>query len=167
VVVSGPLLAWLLLWLKKSIARNPLDAAGFIPTFFATLAAIISLLVFLSSAIAVSYNLIEGAPTLGYTSARAIVWGLALILVLRASNAVIPKNDFRIQYFVGSFITAIAAIVGLTKVLADLFSTILSQPIFLGAQAPELISTGEKLLDGYSERTVVLLLDQECKHQNK
>jgi hypothetical protein len=123
VVVSGPLLAWLLLWLKKSIARNPLDAAGFIPTFFATLAAIISLLVFLSSAIAVSYNLIEGAPTLGYTSARAIVWGLALILVLRASNAVIPKNDFRIQYFVGSLITAIAAIVGLTKVLADLFST--------------------------------------------
>jgi len=158
VVVSGPLLAWLLLWLKKSIARNPLDAAGFIPTFFATLAAIISLLVFLSSAIAVSYNLIEGAPTLGYTSARAIVWGLALILVLRASNAVIPKNDFRIQYFVGSFITAIAAIVGLTKVLADLFSTILSQPIFLGAQAPELISTGEKLLDGFGTLVIASAL---------
>jgi hypothetical protein len=158
VVVSGPLLAWLLLWLKKSIARNPLDAAGFIPTFFATLAAIISLLVFLSSAIAVSYNLIEGAPTLGYTSARAIVWGLALILVLRASNAVIPKNDFRIQYFVGSLITAIAAIVGLTKVLADLFSTILSQPIFLGAQAPELISTGEKLLDGFGTLVIASAL---------
>ena len=31
VVVSGPLLAWLLNWLKKSIARNPLEAAGFIP----------------------------------------------------------------------------------------------------------------------------------------
>jgi hypothetical protein len=158
VVVSGPLLAWLLLWLKKSIARNPLDAAGFIPTFFATLAAIISLLVFLSSAIAVSYNLIEGAPTLGYTSARAIVWGLALILVLRASNAVIPKNDFRIQYFVGSLITAIAAIVGLTKVLADLFSTILSQPIFLGAQAPALISTGEKLLDGFGTLVIASAL---------
>jgi len=158
VVVSGPLLAWLLLWLKKSIARNPLDAAGFIPTFFATLAAIISLLVFLSSAIAVSYNLIEGAPTVGYTSARAIVWGLALILVLRASNAVIPKNDFRIQYFVGSLITAIAAIVGLTKVLADLFSTILSQPIFLGAQAPELISTGEKLLDGFGTLVIASAL---------
>ena len=158
VVVSGPLLAWLLLWLKKSIARNPLDAAGFIPTFFATLAAIISLLVFLSSAIAASYNLIEGAPTLGYTSARAIVWGLALILVLRASNAVIPKNDFRIQYFVGSLITAIAAIVGLTKVLADLFSTILSQPIFLGAQAPALISTGEKLLDGFGTLVIASAL---------
>ena len=66
VVVSGPLLAWLLLWLKKSIARNPQEAAGFIPTFFATLAAIISLLVFMSSAIAVSYNLLDGAPSLGY-----------------------------------------------------------------------------------------------------
>ena len=56
VVVSGPLLAWLLLWLKKSIAGNPLDGAGFVPTFFATLAAIISLLVFLSSTIAAAYN---------------------------------------------------------------------------------------------------------------
>jgi len=116
------------------------------------------LLVFLSSAIAVSYNLIEGAPTLGYTSAQAIAWGLALILVLRASNAVIPKNDFRIQYFVGSLITAIAAIVGLTKVLADLFSTILSQPIFLGAQAPALISTGEKLLDGFGTLVIASAL---------
>jgi len=149
VVVSGPLLAWLLNWLKKSIARNPLEAAGFIPTFFATLAAIISLLVFLSSAIAVSYNLIDGASALGYTSARAIVWGIALLVVLRISNSVIPKNDFRIQYFVGSLITAIAAIVGLIKVLANLLSVILSQPMFLGAQSPALISTRDNSLDGF------------------
>ncbi|MFM1778401.1 MAG: hypothetical protein RL741_1019 [Actinomycetota bacterium] len=149
VVVSGPLLAWLLNWLRKSIARNPLEAAGFIPTFFATLAAIISLLVFLSSAIAVSYNLIDGASALGYTSARAIVWGFALIVVLRISNSVIPKDDFRIQYFVGSLITAIAAIVGLIKVLANLLSVILSQPMFLGAQSPALISTRDNSLDGF------------------
>ena len=149
VVVSGPLLAWLLNWLRKSIARNPLEAAGFIPTFFATLAAIISLLVFLSSAIAVSYNLIDGASALGYTSARAIVWGFALIVVLRISNSVIPKDDFRIQYFVGSLITAIAAIVGLIKVLANLLSVILSQPIFLGAQSAALISTRDNSLDGF------------------
>jgi hypothetical protein len=149
VVVSGPLLAWLLNWLKKSIARNPLEAAGFIPTFFATLAAIISLLVFMSSAIAVSYNVIDGAPSLGYTSARAIVWGIALLVVLRISNSVIPKNDFRIQYFVGSLITAIAAIVGLIKVLAILFSVLLSQPFLLGAQSPALISTRDNSLDGF------------------
>jgi hypothetical protein len=149
VVVSGPLLAWLLNWLKKSIARNPSEAAGFIPTFFATLAAIISLLVFLSSAIAVSYNLIDGASALGYTSARAIVWGIALVVALRISNSVIPKNDFQIQYFVGSLITAIAAIVGLIKVLANLLSVILSQPMFLGAQSPALISTRDNSLDGF------------------
>ena len=149
VVVSGPLLAWLLNWLKKSIARNPLEAAGFIPTFFATLAAIISLLVFLSSAIAVSYNLIDGAPSLGYTSARAIIWGIALLVVLRMSNSVIPKNDFRIQYFVGSLITAIAAIVGLIKVLATLLSVLLSQQMLLGAQSPALISTRDNSLDGF------------------
>ncbi len=154
VVVSGPLLAWLILWLKKSIASNPLDAAGFIPTFFATIAAVISLLVFMSSAIAVSHNLIDGASALGYTSARAIVWGIALIAVLRASNAVIPENDFRIQYFVGSFITAIVAIVGLINVLANLISAIISQPIFLGAQSPALISTGDNSLDGFGTLVV-------------
>ena len=154
VVVSGPLLAWLILWLKKSIASNPLDAAGFIPTFFATIAAVISLLVFMSSAIAVSHNLIDGASALGYTSARAIVWGIALIAVLRASNAVIPENDFRIQYFVGSFITAIVAIVGLINVLANLISAIISQPIFLGAQSPALISTRDNSLDGFGTLVV-------------
>jgi hypothetical protein len=158
VVVSGPLLAWLLNWLRKSIARNPLEAAGFIPTFFATLAAIISLLVFLSSAIAVSYNLIEGAPSLGYTSARAIVWGIALLVVLRISNSVIPKDDFRIQYFVGSLITAIAAIVGLIKVLANLLSVILSQPMFLGAQSPALISTRDNSLDGFGTLVIAAAL---------
>ena len=154
VVVSGPLLAWLILWLKKSIASNSLDAAGFIPTFFATIAAVISLLVFMSSAIAVSHNLIDGASALGYTSARAIVWGIALIAVLRASNAVIPENDFRIQYFVGSFITAIVAIVGLINVLANLISAIISQPIFLGAQSPALISTRDNSLDGFGTLVV-------------
>lgn len=149
VVVSGPLLTWLVLWLKKSIARNPLEAAGFIPTFFATLAAIISLLIFLSSAIAVSKNLIDGASALGYTSARTIVWGSALIMVLRVSNAVIPKNDFQIQYFIGSLITAIAAIVGLIKILSSLFAAILSQPIFVGAQPPAMVSTSNNTFDGF------------------
>lgn len=149
VVVSGPLLTWLVLWLKKSIARNPLEAAGFIPTFFATLAAIISLLIFLSSAIAVSKNLIDGASALGYTSARTIVWGSALIMVLRVSNAVIPKNDFQIQYFIGSLITAIAAIVGLIKILSSLFAAILSQPIFVGAQSPAMVSTSNNTFDGF------------------
>ena len=158
VVVSGPLLAWLLLWLKKSIARNPLEAAGFIPTFFATIAAVISLLVFMSSAIAVSYNLIDGAPAVGYTSARAIVWGIALIAVLWASNVVIPENDFRIQYFVGSLITAIVAIVGLIKVLANLISAIISQPIFLGAQSPALISTRDNSLDGFGTLVIAAAL---------
>lgn len=158
VVVSGPLLAWLILWLKKSIASNPLDAAGFIPTFFATIAAVISLLVFMSSAIAVSHNLIDGTSALGYTSTRAIVWGIALIAVLRASNAVIPENDFRIQYFVGSFITAIVAIVGLINVLANLISAIISQPIFLGAQSPALISTRDNSLDGFGTLVVAAAL---------
>lgn len=158
VVVGGPLLAWLLLWLKRSIARNPLEAEGFIPTFFATLAAIISLLVFMSSTIAVSYNLIDGASSLGYTSARTIVWGSALIMVLRVSNAVIPKNDFRIQYFVGSLITAIAAIVGLIQVLANLLSAILSQPMFLGAQSPALISSRNNSFDGFATLVVAAAL---------
>ena len=154
VVVSGPLLLWLLRWLKKSITQNPLDATGFIPTFFATLAAIISLLVFMSSAIAVTYNLIDGDPVVGYTSARAIVWGIALIVVLRASNAVIPENDFRIQYFVGSLITAIVSIVGLIKVLATLFSVLLSQSFLLGAQSPALISTRDNSLDGFASLVI-------------
>jgi len=149
VVVSGPLLAWLLLWLKKSIARNPLDATGFVPTFFATLAAIISLLVFLFAAISTSNDLLEGAATAGNTSARAIVWGIALAAVLRVSNAVIPKDDFRIQYFVGSVITAIAAIVGLIKILSNLIAAILSQPIFAGAQSPAMLSTGNNTFDGF------------------
>ncbi len=149
VVVSGPLLAWLLRWLKKSIASDPHNAAGFVPTFFATLAAIISLLIFLTSAITTVNNLIDGASTAGNTSARAIVWGIALVAVLRASNAVIPKDDFRIQYFVGSLITAIAAIIGLIQVLSSLFAAILSQPIFAGTQSPAMLSTGADTTDGF------------------
>ena len=149
VVVSGPLLAWLLRWLKKSIASDPHNAAGFVPTFFATLAAIISLQIFLTSAITTVNNLIDGASTAGNTSARAIVWGIALVVVLRASNAVIPKDDFRIQYFVGSLITAIAAIVGLIQILSNLFAAILSQPIFAGTQSPAMLSTGADTFDGF------------------
>lgn len=149
VVVSGPLLVWVMIWLKKSIASNPQDATGFVPTFFATLAAIISLLVFLSSAIATTNNLIDEANSVGYTTARAIVWGIALVAVLRVSNSVIPENDFRIQYFIGSLITAIAAIVGLIKILSGLLAVILSQPIFAGAQSPAIVSTRNNSLDGF------------------
>jgi len=149
VVVSGPLLIWVLLWLKKSIARNPLDAAGFIPTFFATLAAIISLLVFLSSAISTSNNFINGETSTGSSSAQAIVWGLALIAVLRISNVVIPKNDFRIQYFVGSLITSIAAIVGLIEILSSLFALILSQPVFAGTLPAAMVSIGDNTFEGF------------------
>ena len=149
VVVSGPLLVWVMIWLKKSIASNPQDATGFVPTFFATLAAIISLLVFLSSAIATTNNLIDEANSVGYTTARAIVWGIALVAVLRVSNSVIPENDFRIQYFIGSLITAIAAIVGLIKILSGLLALILSQPIFAGAQSPAIVSTRDNSLDGF------------------
>ena len=149
VVVSGPLLAWLLLWLRKSIARNPLDATGFVPSFFATLAAIISLLVFLFSAISTTNDFLNGVSIAGDTSARAIVWGIALVAALRVSNAVIPKDDFRIQYFVGSIITAITAIVGLIKILGNLFAAILSQPIFAGTQSPAMVSTTDNSLDGF------------------
>jgi hypothetical protein len=149
VVVSGPLLAWLLLWLRKSIARNPLDATGFVPSFFATLAAIISLLVFLFSAISTTNDFLNGVSIAGDTSARAIVWGVALVAVLRVSNAVIPKDDFRIQYFVGSIITAITAIVGLIEILGNLFAAILSQPIFAGTQSPAMVSTTDNSLDGF------------------
>jgi hypothetical protein len=149
VVVSGPLLVWLMLWLKKSIARNPLDATGFVPTFFATLAAIISLLVFLFAAISTTNDLLHGVSSAGNTSARAIVWGIALVAVLRVSNAVIPKDDFRIQYFVGSVITAIAAIVGLIQILSSLFAAILSQPIFAGSQAPAMVSSRANTFDGF------------------
>lgn len=149
VVVSGPLLAWLLLWLKKSITRNPLDASGFVPTFFATLAAIISLLVFLFAAISTANDLLHGVSSAGNTSARAIVWGIALVAVLRVSNAVIPRDDFRIQYFVGSIITAIAAIVGLIQILSSLFAAISSQPIFVGSQAPAMVSSRANNFDGF------------------
>lgn len=149
VVVSGPLLAWLLIWLKKSIARNPLDGAGFVPTFFATLAAVTALLVFLTSAITTSKNLVSGALAAGSTSAQAIVWGVALIAVLRVSNSVIPKEDFRIQYFVGSLITAIAAIVGLIKILGDLFTATISQLMIAGNQSTAMVSTGDNTFDGF------------------
>ena len=149
VVVSGPLLAWLIIWLKRSIAANPHDAAGFVPTFFATLSAIISLLTFLSSAIAAAYNVIDGDSAVGYTSARAIVWGIALVAVLRVSNAVIPKDDFRIQYFVGSLITAIAAIVGLIKVLSNLLAELLSQLTVSETQSLEMVTTIDRAFDGF------------------
>lgn len=149
VVVSGPLLAWLLLWLKKSIVQNPLDAAGFVPTFFATLAAIISLLVFLSSAITTATNFFNDAVPSGSSSASAIVWGIALVAVLRVSNAMIPRNDFRIQYFVGSLITAIAAVIGLINILSSLFAAILSQLLSMGAQSPALVLTSDNTFDGF------------------
>jgi len=149
VVVSGPLLAWLLIWLKKSIARNPLDGAGFVPTFFATLAAVTALLVFLTSAITSSKNIVSGALAAGSTSAQAIVWGVALIAVLRVSNSVIPKEDFRIQYFVGSLITAIAAIVGLIKILGDLFTATISQLMIAGDQSTAMVSTVDNTFDGF------------------
>jgi hypothetical protein len=140
VVVGGPLLAGIIIWLRNSLRENPSEGHGLIPTFFATLAAIVSLLVFLSSAIAALHNVISGDEVLGSTLGRTIVWGTALILVLKISNSVIPKNDFRIQYFVGSFITALAALIGLVQVLAGVLSLLLSQQTFFDTQKLALVS---------------------------
>ena len=140
VVVGGPLLAGIAIWLRNSLRENPSEGHGLIPTFFATLAAIVSLLVFLSSAIAALHNVISGDEVLGSTLGRTIVWGTALIVVLKISNSVIPKNDFRIQYFVGSFITALAALIGLVQVLGGVLSLLLSQQTFFDTQKLALVS---------------------------
>jgi cytochrome bd-type quinol oxidase subunit 2 len=148
VVVGGPLLAGLSIWLRNSLRENPSDGHGFVPTFFATLAAIISLLVFMTSIIAVIHNVMNNDPALGSTISRSIVWGAAWIIVLKISNSVIPKNDFRIQYFVGSFITALAALIGLVQVLTGIFASILSQPVFLGTQQTELVPADSPIVVG-------------------
>jgi hypothetical protein len=150
VVVGGPLLVGISIWLRNSLRENPSDGHGFVPTFFATLAAIISLLVFLTSIIAGVHNVINGDPALGSTISRSIVWGAAWIIVLKISNSVIPKNDFRIQYFVGSFITALAALIGLVQVLTGIFSSLLNQPVFLGTQQTELVSADSPIAVGLS-----------------
>lgn len=148
VVVGGPLLAGLTIWLRNSLRENPSEGHGFVPTFFATLAAIISLLVFLTSIIAVMHNVINNEPALGSTISRSIVWGTSWIIVLKISNTVIPKNDFRIQFFVGSFITALAALIGLVQVLTGIFATLLSQPVFLGTQQTELVTADSPIAIG-------------------
>jgi hypothetical protein len=140
VVVGGPLLAGIIIWLRKSISQNPSDGHGPVPTLFATLAATISLLVFMSSAIAVLHNLINADQFAGDSAAKAIVWGSAWLLVLKISNSVIPKNDFRIQYFVGSAITALASLIALIQVLSGVFSALLLQKMFLGNQPLLLVS---------------------------
>lgn len=140
VVVGGPLLAGITIWLRNSLKENPNEGHGFIPTFFATLAAIVSLLVFMTSIISALHDLINGDAVLGSSLGRTIAWGSAWIIVLKVSNSVIPKNDFRIQYFVGSFITALAALIGLVKVLSGVFLVLLSQPMFFGTQQAALIS---------------------------
>jgi cytochrome bd-type quinol oxidase subunit 2 len=148
VIVGGPLLAGLSIWLRNSLRENPSEGHGFVPTFFATLAAIISLLVFLTSIIAVIHNVMNNDPALGSSIARSIVWGTAWIIVLKISNSVIPKNDFRIQYFVGSFITALAALIGLVQVLTGIFASILSHPVFLGTQQTELVPADSPIVFG-------------------
>ena len=140
VVVGGPLLAGITIWLRNSLRANPTDGHGFIPTFFATLAAVISLLVFFASTISALHNLVNGDSELGSSLGRAIVWGAAWIIVLRISNAVIPKKDFRIQFFVGSFITALAALIGLVQVISGVLALVLNQPQLLGTSQIALIS---------------------------
>lgn len=140
VVVGGPLLAGVSIWLRNSLRENPKDGHGFVPTFFATLASIVSLLVFLSSTIAALHNLINGDAVLGSTLGKAIVWGAAWVIILRISNSVIPKNDFRIQFFVGSLITALATLIGLVQVLSGVLALVLSQPQLLGTSQDALIS---------------------------
>ena len=140
VVVGGPLLAGIIIWLRKSISQNPSDGHGPVPTLFATLAATISLLVFMTSAIAALHNLINADQFAGVSAAKAIVWGSAWLIVLKISNSVIPKNDFRIQYFVGSAITALASLIALIQVLSGVFSALLLQKMFLVHQPLLLVS---------------------------
>ena len=140
VVVGGPLLAGNIIWLRKSLLQNPSDGHGPVPTLFATLAATISLLVFMTTAIAALHNLINADQFAGVSAAKAIVWGSAWLIVLKISNSVIPKNDFRIQYFVGSAITALASLIALIQVLSGVFSALLLQKMFLGNQPLLLVS---------------------------
>jgi hypothetical protein len=74
--------------------------------------------------------------------------------VLKISNSVIPRDDFRIQYFVGSFITALAALIGLVQVLTGIFSSLLSQPVFLGTQQTELVTADSPIAVGLATLTI-------------
>lgn len=143
VVVGGPLLAGISIWIKRSIAANPHDGQGFVPTFFATLAAVISLLVFMSTVIAAAQAAVSNEPFYGQSLSSAIVWGIALAVVIRIANRVLPPADFRIHYFVGSLITAIAGVVGLVKVISGSLSVI------FGLQESAIVTIGNSsAIDG-------------------
>lgn len=143
VVVGGPLLAGISIWIKRSIAANPHDGQGFVPTFFATLAAVISLLVFMSSTIDAVQSAIANEPFYGQSLSTAIVWGIALAVIIRIANRVVPPADFQIHYFVGSLITAIAGVVGLVKVIGGSLSLI------FGLQKSAIVTIGNSsAIDG-------------------
>ena len=143
VVVGGPLLAGISIWLKRSIAANPHDGQGFVPTFFATLAAVISLLVFMTQVIEAGQSAVSNEPFTGQSLSSAIVWGVALAAIIRIANRVLPPTDFQIHYFVGSLITAIAGVVGLVKVIGG------SLALIFGLQKSTIVTIGNSsAIDG-------------------
>lgn len=143
VVVGGPLLAGISIWIKRSIAVNPHDGQGFVPTFFATLAAVISLLVFMTTVIDAGQAAVSNEPFFGQALSTAIVWGIALAVIIRIANRVLPPADFQIHYFVGSLITAIAGVVGLVKVIGGSLSLI------FGLQKSAIVTIGNSsAIDG-------------------
>jgi hypothetical protein len=122
VVVGTPLLLGIASWTRKSVRANPQLTHEPLAAFFATLGALLALLMSLSSWITSIQSAFHHERFDGQSLANAIVWTLIWAALWMLNSRMIPKENARVHHLVGSLIGYITAIIGLITLIAATLS---------------------------------------------
>lgn len=119
VVVGTPLLIGIGSWVRKSLKTDSHLAKEPVTAFFATLASVYALVASLSSWIATIQSAFSSVRFDGQSLANAIVWTTFLVGLWMLQGRVVPAENLRIHYFVGSLIGYIASVIGLIGIISS------------------------------------------------
>lgn len=136
VVVGTPVLIGVGAWTRKSFTADPHLAKEPIASFFMTLASVVALITALSSWVAAIQSIFSTARFDGQSLANAIVWTLIWVGLWILQSRIIPADNLRIHYFVGSLIGYITSVVGLVGIIG----AVVAQSA--GMNAANLVSLG-------------------------
>jgi len=117
VVVGVPVFLGVAVWTRRSFRADPHLPQEPLAAFFLTLASIFALISTLSNSIEALQGFISGNRFAGQALSNAIIWGLIWFGLWRLQTAIIPRENLKIQIFVGSLIGYISSVVGLVGVI--------------------------------------------------
>ena len=127
-VVGLPLLAGMIVWIRKRFHNDPNEGHSIAAVLFVLVASISALAVTMASATGVLYWAFGVSSYRSSSAGQFIVWSLLWLGLWLIQARVIPRDHNQIHYILGSIIGLVTAGVGLVRLIAatiDMLGTVI------------------------------------------